>query len=80
MSRIIKVTSEQASQIIETREPRGIFYLISNGKYVAIDNSSGNAWTEEFITKKDCIRYLGGVPADEIYESEGYKHVKGIRK
>lgn len=38
-----KVSTEEASEIIETREPRGLFYTIEVGKYIGIDNSYGDA-------------------------------------
>lgn len=42
-----KITQEEATAIIETREPLGTFWLIEKGKdgdiYVGIDNSSGDA-------------------------------------
>lgn len=61
---IIKVTPEEASKIIETREPRGLFYTIdtiyeSDKKvYVGIDNTTGDAWTEDFKSLGACERWL----------------------
>ena len=45
MEDIKKITSKEASQIIDTRKPLGKFYLIDKGIYVGINNSSGDAWT-----------------------------------
>jgi hypothetical protein len=61
---IIKVDNENASEIIEKREPIGKFYTISknnNGKcYVGIDNYHGDAWTEDFKSLASCKRWLIG--------------------
>lgn len=57
---IKQVTPEEAENIINTRAPLGLFYLIEDGVYVGIDNSTGDAWTEEFATKKDCLTWLRG--------------------
>jgi hypothetical protein len=55
---IKKITAEQALSVIETREPLGLFYVLENGTYTGIDNSSGNAWTEEFKGLRQCRRWL----------------------
>jgi len=55
---IVKVTQEQASKIIESRKPLGLFYTIDDGIYVGIDNRSGDAWTEDFKSKSACDRWL----------------------
>lgn len=64
MSEIKQITQEQALEIIQTREPLGLFWHTSehNGKtvYVGIDNSSGDAWTEEFGDVADCMSWLRG--------------------
>lgn len=61
---IKRVTSEEACKIIDTREPRGLFYTIDSFKgkkvYVGIDNRSGDAWTKEFKTLKTCKKWLNG--------------------
>lgn len=53
-----EITQEQAIEIIETRLPLGRFYHKSENGYVAIDNTDGQAWTEDFLTFEQCIRYL----------------------
>jgi predicted transcriptional regulator of viral defense system len=55
---IIKVTPEEANEIIETRERKGLFYCIEKGTYVGIDNSTGDAWTEDFKSLSACKRWL----------------------
>jgi DNA uptake protein ComE-like DNA-binding protein len=62
MNDIKKVTPAEASAIIESREPKGMFYCIEqhNGKqvYVGIDNSTGDAWTEDKKSLAACKRWL----------------------
>lgn len=41
-------------------EPLGLFYLKEGDKFVGIDNSDGNAWTEEFPDEAGCLRWLAG--------------------
>ncbi|MDR4969455.1 MAG: hypothetical protein RG740_07535 [Acholeplasmataceae bacterium] len=55
------ISSEQASNIIETRKPNGLFLLLGNNdKWVAIDNDQGDAFVEEFQSLKAAIEYLQG--------------------
>ena len=59
---LVNVTQEEASEIIETRELLGCFYVKeSNGKFTGIDNSKGDAWTEEFDDMVSCFKWLYGV-------------------
>lgn len=55
---IMEITSKEAMQIIENRKPLGIFYVKENGKYVGIDNRTGDAWTEEFKSLSACEAWL----------------------
>ena len=55
---IKKIRYEQAESIIDTRQPRGLFYTILGGLYVGIDNDSGQAWTETFPTLRKCKQWL----------------------
>lgn len=65
---IQKITSEQAGRIINTRYPLGLFYVLDAGVYVGIDNSTGDAWTEEFPDLRTCKRWLSNpsLIAEEI--------------
>lgn len=56
---IKKVTPEQIEKIIDVREPIGLFYCIEDGRYVGVDNRSGDAWTEDFKSLAACKRWLG---------------------
>jgi len=64
---IKKLTKEQASEVIETRTPTGLFYTKENGLFIGIDNSSGDAWTEEFKTKESCFKRLRGGRARDAH-------------
>jgi len=56
---IEKVTPEALRQIIQTREPLGWFYAKEGSRlYVGVDNSSGDAWTEDFRSLRKCKRWL----------------------
>jgi hypothetical protein len=55
---IKRVTNIEADKIIETRKPVGLFYVQTEKRTIGIDNSTGEAWTEEFETKEKCIEWL----------------------
>lgn len=67
------ITKEEASLIIETRQPIGLFYEVDGDLYIGIDNSTGDAWVEEFKTKEECLAWLKGEEHIEIDEKEIYK-------
>lgn len=53
----MEVSKVQALQVIETRQPRGLFFVV--GEVVTgIDNRTGDAWTEDFATKRECLKWL----------------------
>lgn len=61
-----RIDQESARRILESGEgdgkyePIGRYYLQEGGKWVGIDNSTGNTWTEEFPTKRKCLKWLRG--------------------
>ncbi len=55
-----EITTEEAVGVITTREPKGLFYHQDNDLWVGIDNTTGNAWTEEFNSKETCLAWLKG--------------------
>ncbi len=55
---ILKVTLDEINKIISTREWRGMFYCISEGRCVGCDNRTGDAWTEDFKSPSACKRWL----------------------
>ena len=66
------ITREEASKIIETREPRGLFYEIDGDLHVGIDNKSGDAWVEEFKTPEECLNWLRGNTEGPAEDKEEY--------
>lgn len=54
------IDQQKASEIIETREPRGRFVLYEGNEVVGIDNETGDAWTEEFPDMLECLSWLCG--------------------
>ncbi len=58
MKKIKKVTPDTLRQIIDTRQPLGRFYATEDGTYTAVDNSTGDAWTEPFTSLRRCKRWL----------------------
>lgn len=57
---IRKITTKEASKIIDKRKPVGSFYTAENNLYIGIDNNHGDAWTEEFRDIKSCLNWLVG--------------------
>lgn len=55
-----RVDIEQLQEIIEKRVPRGCFLTKVGHKWVAVDNTTYDAWTEEFDRKRQAIRWLRG--------------------
>jgi hypothetical protein len=57
------VGKETGHKIIETRAPKGLFFLkdVARQRYIGIDNTTGDAWVEEFSRVDDCFRWLTGL-------------------
>jgi hypothetical protein len=64
------ITHEQASKIIETSKPYGGFITIENGTFTGIDNTAGEAFTEDFKSLRNCLAYLHGAPLEDCLELE----------
>lgn len=66
MKEIQSVPINELYKIIETRKPIGLFLSREKkkgrqkGLFVAVDNLTGNAWTEEFIELEDAEDWLSG--------------------
>lgn len=52
---------ERLSEIIRMRKPIGLFLLETEGKFIGIDNSTGNVWIEEFEEEAGCLEWLAGL-------------------
>lgn len=57
---IQRVSIWQIQNIIEYRHPNGYFLSQSGSLWVAVDNSTGDAWTEDFDSKRHAICWLRG--------------------
>jgi len=72
MFKIQEVGQLQLSRVIEERVPLGKYWNESSaGVYVAVDNSDGDAWTEEFDDKEIMLDWLNN--KFEIGEVEEWK-------
>ena len=58
---IQRISSERMVNVIDFRTPLGLFLTKEDRHtWVAVDNSTGDAWTEEFDCKRQAIRWLLG--------------------
>ena len=62
---IKRVTSEEASSIIESRKPIGKFMVSNESEITGIDNTDGEAWTEDFQSEIKCVFWLVGGEKEE---------------
>lgn len=63
---IEEVTTSRALNIIQDYSPRGLFITeCYSGYWIAIDNLTCDAWTEQFETREEAIAYLKGVNLHE---------------
>lgn len=58
--KIQRVSPERLRQIIERYAPRGLFLAKEGRTWVAVDNTTRDAWTEEFSRKRQAVRWLRG--------------------
>ena len=58
MDEILEIGKLEADRIIETYKPIGKYWLMDGLTYVAIDNSTGDAWTEGFPNQADAVAWL----------------------
>ena len=47
-------------KVIDQRIPLGLFLTKEDRKWVAVDNTTGDAWTEDFRWKYQAVRWLRG--------------------
>ncbi len=57
---IKEIDLQTSEQIIDNRKkaPPGRFWVKENEWYVGIDNTTHDAWTEDFTTKEECLKWL----------------------
>lgn len=54
------VDHKEAVEIIEHRGRRGRFVEEDGATYIGIDNTTGDAWVEEFPDLLECLMWLAG--------------------
>lgn len=57
---IREVDKRKAREIICKSKPLGSFYTKDGDNYIGIDNTTGDAWVEEFDDKGECLMWLKG--------------------
>lgn len=57
MSGITQLTRDAANTVIKHRAPLGLFFVVDE-VIIGIDNTTGDAWTEEFKELDACIQWL----------------------
>lgn len=60
MTDLKEVYGAELRSIIDTREPIGLFYCRVGRVWVAVDNSTGDAWTEDFPSESSARTWLLG--------------------
>lgn len=58
--RIHRVRLKQVLNVIDCRTPLGLFLTKEGRAWVAVDNTTGDAWTEDFARKRQAVRWLRG--------------------
>lgn len=52
------IDSAEREKIFDTRKPLGNFLILENNGFAGIDNTTGDAWTEDFTDLSKCLRWL----------------------
>lgn len=60
------ITKKQFENIIDTREPAGSFLLLNKNSFTGVDNTTGDAWVEDFKDLQNCLRWLHGEDLEEL--------------
>lgn len=55
---IRKVCQEYAQKVIETGEPKGLFWTFAGGIYTAIDSTKSELFCEDFRSKEECFKWF----------------------
>jgi hypothetical protein len=69
MQMIKIINSAEREKIFDTSKPIGIFLIIESSGFTGIDNTTGDAWTEDFKDLSKCLRWLHGEDL-EVLEGE----------
>lgn len=63
--KIEEISLQKARMIIDVRKPLGLFYFKEDDYWLSIDNTTGDAFVEEFENRNDCISWLMHGPDGE---------------
>lgn len=55
---IQKITWLKFNEIVETKEPRGLFYTEEGDQYIGLNNTTGEAFAKDFNTLEECTQWL----------------------
>ena len=55
---IREISPGEMGEVIRNYNPRGLFLTKEGGGWVACDNTSGDAWTEDFGTRAEAVGWL----------------------
>ena len=58
--KVHRVSPKKLTDIIGRRTPLGLFLTREGHIWVAVDNTTGAAWTEDFDRKRQAVRWLRG--------------------
>ena len=64
--RCCQVSGKALEHIIEEREPEGMYFTLEGSVWVAVDNSTGDALTEDFLDLESALQWLAE-PCKEGY-------------
>ena len=73
--KIKMISVEEAQNIIDSRTPKGLFFLYEQSRdgrdiVTGIDNLTGDAWTENFATLIECLDWLSADWENEVLEGD----------
>ncbi|GEM_PF-1135027 len=63
--KIEEINLQKARMIIDIRKPLGLFYFKEDEYWLSLDNTTGDAYVEEFENRNDCISWLMHGPDGE---------------
>lgn len=56
--KVQSVSREELRGVIVNYQPRGLFLARDGRRWMAVDNSTGHAWTEEFKCRHKALHWL----------------------
>lgn len=68
---IRKVCAEYAKMIIETGEPKGLFWCETEGVFTAIDNTNAEMFCEDFSSKEEVFKWFR---CEKCTDANGHEH------